>query len=62
MTGRTISVAREVLGPMRIMGPCMMLGQAAGTAAGLAAKTAFSFPAIDGKDVRARMMESGSLF
>jgi hypothetical protein len=62
MTGRTISVDREVLGPMRIMGPCMMLGQAAGTAAGLAAKTAFSFPAIDGKDVRARMMESGSLF
>ena len=36
VAGRCISVEREVLGPARIMGPCMMMGQAAGVAASLA--------------------------
>lgn len=36
VAGRCISVEREVLGPARIIGPCMMMGQAAGTAASLA--------------------------
>jgi hypothetical protein len=40
VTGRSISCDRPVLGPVRIMGPCMMMGQAAGTAASLALKHA----------------------
>lgn len=36
VAGRCVSVEREVLGPVRIIGPCMMMGQAAGTAASLA--------------------------
>ena len=35
VAGRSISVEREVLGPIRVMGPCMGMGQAAGTAAAL---------------------------
>lgn len=36
VAGRCVSVEREVMGAMRIIGPCFMMGQAAGTAAALA--------------------------
>jgi len=36
VAGRSISVERDVLGPLRVMAPCMVMGQAAGTAAALA--------------------------
>ncbi len=38
VAGRCISAEREVLGAIRVMGPCMMMGQAAGTAASIAIK------------------------
>jgi hypothetical protein len=37
--GRAVSAEREVLGPLRVMAPCMAMGQAAGTAATLASRT-----------------------
>ncbi len=33
--GRAVSVERDVLGPVRVMAPCMAMGQAAGTAAAM---------------------------
>jgi len=36
VAGRSISVEREVLGPIRVMGPCIGMGQAAGMAASMA--------------------------
>lgn len=38
VAGRCISAEREVLGAIRVMGPCMMMGQVAGTAAVIAIK------------------------
>ncbi|MBN1623510.1 MAG: FAD-dependent oxidoreductase [Clostridia bacterium] len=35
VAGRSISVEREVLGPIRVMGPCIGMGQAAGKAASI---------------------------
>jgi len=32
--GRSLSVERELLGPLREMAPCMAMGEAVGTAAG----------------------------
>ena len=32
VAGRSISCERDVLGPIRVMAPCMAMGQAAGTA------------------------------
>lgn len=36
MAGRCISCEREVLGPVRVMGPCLAMGEAAGIAASMA--------------------------
>ena len=41
MTGRCISCEREVLGPIRVMGPCLAMGEAAGIAAKIAPKGNF---------------------
>ena len=49
---------REVLGPARIMGPCMMMGQAAGTAASLARG---DFSSVDTNQLRAILKEDSWL-
>lgn len=36
VTGRAVSVERDVLGPIRVMAPCMAMGEAAGVAASIA--------------------------
>lgn len=58
VAGRCISVEREVLGPARIMGPCMMMGQAAGTAASLARG---DFSSVDTNQLRAILKEDSWL-
>jgi len=45
--GRAVSVERQVLGPVRVMAPCMAMGEAAGTAARQVVKEAVSFSAIN---------------
>lgn len=45
--GRAVSVERDVLGPLRVMAPCMAMGQAAGTAAALAVADKLPFAKID---------------
>ena len=61
VTGRAVSVDREVLGPLRVMGPCMMLGEAAGTAAGLAVQDGLDCRDIDGKKLHERLIANGVL-
>ena len=57
--GRCISVSREVLGPSRVTGPAMMGGQAAGFAAVIARETGGPADAVDGRQIRKRMMDAG---
>ncbi|MBO4217857.1 MAG: FAD-dependent oxidoreductase, partial [Clostridia bacterium] len=45
--GRCISVQREVLGPVRVMAPCLAAGEAAGTAAGQVLKDGRAFRDAD---------------
>ena len=57
--GRCISVDRHVLGAARIIGPAMMTGQAAGTAAALAKDG--DFTKVDTKLLRATLWANGVL-
>lgn len=47
VAGRCVSAEREVLGAVRIMGPCMQMGQAAGTAAAMAISAGNNFSEIN---------------
>ncbi|MFO7636477.1 MAG: FAD-dependent oxidoreductase [Clostridia bacterium] len=47
MAGRCISVERDVLGPVRVMGPCMGTGQAAGLATLLAFRHDIPYREVD---------------
>lgn len=61
-TGRMVSVDREVLGALRVMGPMMMLGQAAGNAAVLAMRSEQkSFPTVHGEEVTKLQKQQGCL-
>ncbi|MEI8245715.1 MAG: FAD-dependent oxidoreductase [Lentisphaerota bacterium] len=61
VTGRCISVDREVLGPARIMGPCMGMGHAAGLASVLASGNGWSYSTIDVRKLRHLLVEENSL-
>lgn len=57
--GRCISVEREVLGPVRVMGPCIAMGEAAGIAAALALRNSTTFDKVDVDALRRRIVEYG---
>ena len=59
--GRCVSVDREVLGPMRVTGPAMMGGQAAGFAAALAKQYEIHACAVDGREVRESLVQAGCI-
>lgn len=59
--GRCVSVEREVLGPMRITGPAMMGGQAAGFAASLAHEGNRAVASVDGSAIKKKLIESGCI-
>ncbi|MBQ8174873.1 MAG: FAD-dependent oxidoreductase [Clostridia bacterium] len=59
VVGRSIGVEREVLGPVRVMGPCIAMGTAAGIACTLAAKTGAACANVDVTDLRARLIDYG---
>ncbi len=61
VAGRCVSSAREVLGPVRIMGPCMMMGQAAGTAAAMRKAAGCSFAEVNTDELRAKLWAAGVL-
>ena len=62
VAGRCISAEREVLGAIRVMGSCMMMGQAAGTAAAIAVKENDScFAKVSVSELRNQLWEDGVL-
>ncbi len=61
VAGRSISVERDVLGPLRVMAPCAGMGQAAGTAAALVLETGRTFADIDISELRRRLREAGAV-
>ena len=61
VAGRCVSTEREVLGPVRIMGPCMMMGQAAGTASLLARENGCAYRKVDTDRLRRMLFDAGVL-
>ena len=50
------------MGALRVIGPCMMMGQAADTAAALAVRNAQdSFPVVSTEELRKTLWEDGVL-
>lgn len=61
VAGRCISVEREVLGPIRVMAPCMAMGQAAGLAAVVAFSDRCDFSAIDIAGLKKLLIDDGCI-
>lgn len=59
IAGRCISVEREVLGPVRVMGPCIAMGQAAGIASSMELDAAYR--EIDIQSLRQRIVDVGGI-
>ncbi len=59
--GRAVSVERPVLGPLRVMAPCMAMGEAAGEAAGQALDSGVSFAKIDTQRLREQLEGHGAI-
>ena len=57
VAGRCVSVEREVLGPVRIMGPCMGMGHAAGLASVLASTDEVEYPEVNVKTLQKMLRE-----
>lgn len=53
--GRAVSVEREILGPLRVMAPCMAMGEAAGVASDLVVRNGVDFAAVDAVALRAKL-------
>ena len=56
--GRCVSVEREALGPVRVMGPCIAMGVAAGIAAKLAMEQG-SYGKVDVEELREKIVSYG---
>ena len=59
--GRAMSVERPVLGPLRVMAPCMAMGEAAGEATALALTNNVPFTAVDVATLRQRLRKHGAI-
>jgi len=59
--GRAISVERPLLGPLRVMAPCMAMGEAAGQAAAQVARRGVAFRDVDVARLRAELQENGAV-
>ncbi|MEI6518554.1 MAG: FAD-dependent oxidoreductase [bacterium] len=59
--GRAVSVERDVLGPMRVMGPVMAMGEAAGLAAAQVVTLDRSFAAVDIATLRTALRSQGAI-
>lgn len=58
LAGRCVSADSTAAGAIRVMPPCMAMGQAAGTAAAMAANAGVSPRSIDAQALRARLKEN----
>ena len=59
--GRAVSVERPVLGPLRVMAPCMAMGEAAGVAAALAVRGKKAFADVDPAALRTELKRHGAV-
>ncbi len=59
--GRAVSVERQVLGTIRVMAPCMAMGEAAGMAASQVIKDNVSFSKIDIQKLRQELKKFGAI-
>ena len=60
MAGRCVSAESTAAGAIRVMPPCMAMGQAAGTAAALAVQTGKTVRQVDAEKLRAVLKENGA--
>lgn len=61
VAGRCLSASREAHGSARVMGTCMAMGQAAGTAAAMRRETGVPVPEISVADLRDRLSAQGAV-
>ena len=59
--GRAVSVERHVLGPMRVMAPCMAMGEATGCAALQVVQNDIAFNEIHTERLRERLIQHGAI-
>ena len=58
--GRAVSVEGQVLGPVRVMAPCMAMGQAAGMAAALAVEKGTDTRGVAVADLQKSLVDMGA--
>ena len=61
VTGRAISVDSYALAVLRVMGACLALGEAAGTAAALAVKDGVKIADLDVKKLQQTLVDNGAI-
>ena len=59
--GRAVCVERQVLGPVRVMAPCMAMGEASGVAAHQVVLSGGSFSGVDVQQLRQRLRQLGAI-
>jgi FAD-dependent oxidoreductase family protein len=59
--GRAVSVERDVLGPLRVMAPCMGMGEAAGWAAAQVVDADLTFSSVDVEQLQRQLLEQGAI-
>jgi len=59
--GRAVCVERQVLGPVRVMAPCMAMGEASGIAASQVVSRGVGFSDVDVSQLRQRLRELGAI-
>ena len=59
--GRAVSVERPVMGPLRVMAPCMAMGEAAGQAAAQVVREGKAFGGVDVARLRGELAEQGAI-
>ena len=61
VAGRCISVERPVLGPVRVMAPCIAMGEAAGYATRIALDGGLAYKSIDISLLREKILQKGGM-
>ena len=59
--GRAVCVQRQVLGPVRVMAPCMAMGEASGIAARQVVQSGVAFRQVNVEQLRQRLREVGAI-
>ncbi len=60
VAGRSISTTHEAMSAIRVMAPCMAMGEAAGRAAKIAVRKGITPAEVDVQELRAELLEAGA--